>query len=378
MLNKYKIIDTIFHLACILVTFSCVIWCLYNYFLDEDLSLVVTKRFGEEENYIKPSVSLCFWDPFLLDDMTTNDREINVTRYKSFLRGDVWDEKSKYLDFEKMTKSLEDYIVRYIVIWKNSSTETFLAHDTLPNALRRPTISYVGDYVGYLMKCYAIDLPIESSYYGIEIKNSIFPKRIRPNFNGFSISFHYPNQFLKSSENMRSNWPAQPNDFAGMLMKVTDFEVTMRRQNKKRPCNSDWRLDDLIIYRKLLNDIGCQPSHLPWNLSLPICDTKEKMSKANFPITGKRNLYPDPCQSAEKVEYALEEMAGLDTIPRTSNIFTKNEDEFANTSESTNETFFFAAGVQSSRFKLIELKKAYDLQSLIGNSGGYIGLFLGE
>ena len=34
--------------------------------------------------------------------------------------------------------------------------------------------------------------------------------------------------------------------------------------------------------------------------------------------------------------------------------------------------------MQFSRFKVIEHKEAYGLQNLVGNSGGYIGLFLGR
>ena len=42
------------------------------------------------------------------------------------------------------------------------------------------------------------------------------------------------------------------------------------------------------------------------------------------------------------------------------------------------DIFSIAPQIPVSRFKVIEQKQAYDLQNLIGNSGGYIGVFLGK
>ena len=43
-----------------------------------------------------------------------------------------------------------------------------------------------------------------------------------------------------------------------------------------------------------------------------------------------------------------------------------------------NDTFNLIVGLQSPKFKVIVHKKAYDLQTLVGNCGGYIGLILGK
>ena len=43
----------------------------------------------------------------------------------------------------------------------------------------------------------------------------------------------------------------------------------------------------------------------------------------------------------------------------------------------SNDTFSINIALMSKKFKLITHKKAYDLQTLIGNCGGYIGLILG-
>ena len=83
------------------------------------------------------------------------------------------------------------------------------------------------------------------------------------------------------------------------------------------------------------------------------------MSVATFLFTEKdwkRNEYSKPCQSADKIVYEYQE-----TYPK-----------------SSTDNFWIAAQMPISGFKLTEQKQAYDLQNLIGNSGGYIGLILGK
>ena len=100
-----KIFETsqrIFSILCILVTFGLVGWCFYEYQLDLDLSLVTLKAFGEDENMIMPDVSLCFHNPFFMDDyrhlsttwvtnMHKGGLAFNVTylQYKKFLLGKI-------------------------------------------------------------------------------------------------------------------------------------------------------------------------------------------------------------------------------------------------------------------------------------------------
>ena len=86
MATAFETFKSCFVMLCLIVSLSCVIWCLHNYILDLDLSVVSHKRFGEEENIIKPSMSLCFFDPFVKSKFEKNELGLNISyiEYKDF------------------------------------------------------------------------------------------------------------------------------------------------------------------------------------------------------------------------------------------------------------------------------------------------------
>ena len=236
----------------------------------------------------------------------------------------------------------------------------------------------------WVLKCYSAEFPLNATIIELVVKKDIFPNRKLPNVAGLAVSIHYPNQFLKSYENMRHSWPIENDKSAtanGMLLKLTIFEATKRRNKYKRPCNEKWEIDDYIVYQQFLAGIKCRPTYHIWNASFEPCNTKAKIALANFPIGKKRNEFKQPCQSAEKVTFEHYPLV----IPES-----HGSPEFLNYSDHSHgsvdfknktfqsEMFVFAAKISTDTFKIIVHKEAYDLQNLIGNSGGYIGLILGN
>ena len=190
----------------------------------------------------------------------------------------------------------------------------------------------------------------------------------------------YPGQFLKSHDNMRMTWSGQSNadkKHKGMMLKINDFEVTIRRNTNKNKCNSDWMNDDQLVYETFLSQgEKCRPPYKIWNATYPICDTAEKISKANFRLGRQRDNFEEPCQTAEKIVFEYQEM-DLTTVSTNSEYFRETGlDDYKNFLE--NGSFIISIHILSNRFKVIQHVQKYDIQSLIGNSGGYIGLFLGN
>ena len=68
----------------------------------------------------------------------------------------------------------------------------------------------------------------------------------------------------------------------------------------------------------------------------------------------------DPCQSADKITFE-----NADLYHPASDMFPADK-------------FIVSVDMKISRIKVIEQKPAYELQALVGNSGGYIGLLLGK
>ena len=95
------------------------------------------------------------------------------------------------------------------------------------------------------------------------------------------------------------------------------------------------------------------------------------MSQANLEFS-KGAKYPPPCQYVEKIIYDTDDF-DLDMGKGMNNTF-PHEDFWGN----ANDSFNIMEALQSPKFKVILHKKAYDLQALVGNCGGYIGLILGK
>ena len=136
----FETFETTFKSLCVLVTFVLVGWCFYEYGRNLDLSLVSLKQFGDDEHLITPEMSLCFYDPFLIDKFNREDLGFNFSyqQYKHFLLGRKWDHRMLEIDFEQFTKRIEDYILHYIVTWKNFTNSFYKSTSVLPPFIKKP------------------------------------------------------------------------------------------------------------------------------------------------------------------------------------------------------------------------------------------------
>ena len=383
MENKFQFMKYVFHILCFILTTFCVYRCFYHWCQDLDISLVAHQQYGEKPNYIKPAVSMCFFEPFVSAAFENNELGVNLSDYKKLLAGNLDDRELTPelldIDFEKVTMNIMDYMIGYAIHWEND-TFRFHVKTSLPPGVEMPHVSYIGLYYNWILKCYSLRLPLNASVFEIGFVHNIFPNNTLPSTYGFGVSFHYPNQFLKSYDNMRMTWVGQTNAYQkhkGMTLKINDFEVTIRRNTNKNKCNNDWLNDDQLVYETFLSQgKKCRPPYQIWNATYPICDTAEKISKANFRFGRQRDKFEQPCQTAEKIVFEYQEMDLTHVSTNTEYFRETGLDDYNNFLE--NGSFIISIQTLSNRFKVIQHVQKYDLQSLIGNSGGYIGLFLGK
>ena len=272
---------------------------------------------------------------------------------------------------------MSHYIESYYIFWRSLKKESFEVATNIsswPVHLKKPYLSYSGFQIGIFYKCYATNIPFNSTTISFTIRNEIFPNGIRPSLMGFMVLLHYPYQVLTAFETVKNDWKNRKNEPTkpySMLFKIKSTEVILRRKSRYSSCNENWRNDDLEVFEKSIIKNKCRAPYQTWNPEHPICDQSEKMANANFDL-GDRNEYPPPCQHVEKIAYDFVEynMEDMDTP----NEFLKS----SLLSTSMNNTFSIAFALMTSKFKLVTHKKAYDFQTLIGNCGGYIGLILGK
>ena len=141
------------------------------------------------------------------------------------------------------------------------------------------------------------------------------------------------------------------------------MEVHNRRNKHNDPCLVDWMNFDDIVLKRHLEKVGCRAPYQ--NSDKPLCHTKESMAESVYEITKVKSKYcPAPCQEMSNIRYELEIVELLN--------------EKLNISE-LNTTLGLSLSIYyPKRVKLITQSQSINVQALIGNIGGYLGLFLGK
>ena len=145
---------------------------------------------------------------------------------------------------------------------------------------------------------------------------------------------------------------------------VITLEIMHFRNKNNKPCNENWREDDTEIRKKIMSNAGCVPPYwqTQYNMQYPSCSTREEMKTVYTDISW--NYLVTPCRIISK-------SAWFDNESPTK----VYEDKFANkSSEAYFSTRFY---FPRKYFKDIHSVRAFNIETMIGNGGGYLGLCLG-
>ena len=138
---------------------------------------------------------------------------------------------------------------------------------------------------------------------------------------------------------------------------IKGIEIIKKRNKRKHRCLDEWWNSDEMILKKHIETHGCRaPYQTSVYKQFPMCNTKEKIQESIFEVfVAKKQYYPKPCQVLSKLEFGFYE-----------------SDE-----DGTVDQFTFDVAFPDA-MKIITQSRAVDGHSLLGNVGGYIGLFLGK
>ena len=339
-----------------------ILYWLYKFEVeDRDVGIVEYRSFKHESKISYPVASMCFYEPFSRRKITQVDPKFNITHYLRYLKGQVVEKEHQNLDYFSISLDLDDYLNGYSVQLRNG---TQLGETTVGNFSSKVNFNGYSEW-GWFQKCFELSLklantgPIKESFVSYNITELLQDAWNSPLLE-FDLYIHYPGQFLIA--------PNDPTYFKSIKNEksleviIDDIEILKSRNTRKRKCTpySDKLSFDDMVKEKYLDTTRCTVPYFRPFKEFPTCNTSERIKESLFyyPNAGT-SYYPISCQRLSKVLYRTE-------WHNTVEDFHSNADEF------------IIGIIYPHYFRSIELSKEVDIHSLIGNVGGYVGLFLGN
>ena len=367
----WKYFDYSFKALCIGLTIGMIALCCYNYSLDDDMTSVSFQAFYSTENDIYPAVSVCITLPYEQYKLDLYGSNLTALNYSAFLSGDFWDADLMKIDYGSVVLSPLDYFLGYEVEYRNATRVIKSYNRSLTGEEEYMKISLpTSRIVMSNMICFGIDLILEKSIYGLsmKIKTSIFKDGIRPNhtdpltFNrGIAIILHYPKQIFRNKW-WKTNWPTRnANDSKNYIISydVGGMEVIRYRNKRAQRCEEGFPDYDEDTFQEILTTAGCRPPYTKSQPNLTMCTDSKQLKtivSLQMQLWEGDNLRHLPCNGVEKL------ITGI----------TESDEE-----ETKDPYFTIAFNIKDLTYKEIQMKKAYAISALVGNIGGFIGLFLG-
>ena len=386
---KTEVLTFAFHLMCIFSTAGLLFYCSYKYIQNKSTSLVDYRVYHQSEKDIYPSLSLCFQGMEIYDAHKLNEiygiKEIK--EYVEFLQGRVWKEDLLDVTYDDVTINLKDYVENIsltvnsyftdpVYTWENDNVNgSFEVKPNHKNASSLNSSHKLPFYISFrqaFTKCYTVDFSGDILT-AIERKLvrtvAIVLRNMRLERLALFYIMHYPKQLIRSSP-MDIELPGYPGIISGTLTKkifwIENLEVMRRRNTFKTPCNQELISDDDLILEKKLEDAGCRPPHWSVEANYPICNNKNAMNKTNVQPSDFGNpdflkSFVEPCDQLQNVMFTTVIQGGPTEKNQGRNDLTSH----------INLMF------KGSNYKEILHIRDFDIESLVGNMGGYVGLFLG-
>ena len=346
------------------------IYCCYQFAQDENISLISFKRFLEDGESIYPDLTFCVPTQVNETALIEIDKEINANLYSQFLNGLYWDERFLKIDPIDVSLNPNSYII------ETCARSTHFGSSLL-GTCREIEITIINQLFHFGFQCYSLHFSKDTQVITtatVKIKASIFPNGIRPSTGEFIVVFQYPNMIFRGLISLFDDWPLHRNisltDHYRMKFILKGMDVLRRRYKDDEPCH-DLKDYDAKVLEELMETVGCRPPHINYSKINLVCSTPQEhqrflhLHQGKFSRHAETKTHIPPCLEIQKtlIDYVEEQInvANVET-----KVILPPENWF--------EIKFV---IKTDTFKEIKQVKAYTIQSLVGNVGGYLGLFLG-
>ena len=328
---------------------------------DRDIGVVDYKPLEEMPVAEIPVPTLCFQDPF------KPKRLLDFSKYIMYLRGALFDVKLGAIAYGNVTLNLNDYFRGSEIEWRNGSLDVIKESTYV---LQKEIFSgWIGMDMFY--KCFDILGDIEDPGKIKKIKFYFRRKEIMEDMAKnrslfYTINMNYPGQFLLAPRVATMGEMKKYNTHSTVLVK--DVEVLRSRNSRNRKCTATDNIDsfDDLVLKKHLTLKRCRAPYMTPVNNYPLCDTQEKIKDCVYEYHNvRKKYYANACQRMSKIGFLSQS-----SIINSTNGRIKRQSRTRST---------FAITINYPEYaKMITQSKEVDIHALIGNIGGYIGLFLGN
>ena len=357
-----------FKAVCIISALTMIGYWLYKFEIeDRDVGVVDYVPIDESLDIPLPVPSVCIKEPFLEARMLDLKPVHDVYTYLNFLEGSdthwgneklLFDENLTHVDYFNVTLNLKDYVTVIFYQLKNDHPDEWRTDEIFDHKESFNGFSVFGGFE----KCFEI----KNRKPNRSFRKTLFSynlSTIRNDLGGMPnvrVSIHYPGQYL-----LRPRMPRKVkfgSERQTLMFDISDIEVIKGRNSRNRNCTPYDKLEhfDDMVREQHLKINKCRPPYLKSNQNFSNCNTKKSLQASYYKYEIVRDkYYPPSCQRISKIVY---EDVGEE--------LDLNIHDLA-------DTFSFGLFYPES-VRMILQSKEVDIHALIGNIGGYIGLFLGD
>ena len=175
----------------------------------------------------------------------------------------------------------------------------------------------------------------------------------------FCLKPHYPGQFFLGHKPDCWNWMLVKS-VKDITIKIEELDIIKRRNSRKKLCEEDSNLYEHMLLERHRYLNGCRNPSDSASYYYPICNSTKKISESVITYTTAKSIsLTKPCNRISAIRY---------TLPNNGEYLT-----------GTHQNGSFTIRMEyPDEIKVIAQVKEVDIHTLIGNIGGYFGLFLGK
>ena len=347
-----KTCKVLFTVACVIVVAFMVGYWFYKFKVeDRDIGVVDYVPLKDAKEIKFPLVSWCLKDPFIEEKLKAKNSSITSTAYRQYLEGKIHDKSYEQIDYPNVTIDLNQYLLAGNVWFKNGTERNI----TLDN------INFIETFSGFHMndffKCYTMKFVVDEQRNLKKVGALLNRTRLISDWQGKSpvalYVVHYPGQFflLKQIEIIHIihlRW------YGVTQLRMIKVEILKQRNSRNRKCSYDVGNYDDTIVDKILQKTGCRPPYLYSHKSYPQCEIQKDIRESRIDTLAREQIeIPTACERLSEVRK---------TLGRGGNYL----GNWVLTIKYPEEV------------KIITQSQDVDVHALIGNIGGYLGLFLGK